>query len=120
MISRRHFNVREEGKMAKSTLDTSAPTLSSLSAVIPAEIASSRRVASVAILRGLVLVLMAIDHVRVFSGLPPGGPTPAIFFTRWITHFCPARFIFLAGPRALLCSDTFPANGPVARSLALL
>src|SRR5260370_1407530 len=59
MISRRHFNVREEGKMAKSTLDTSAPTLSSLSAVIPAEIAPSRRVASVDLLRGLVMVLTA-------------------------------------------------------------
>jgi hypothetical protein len=33
-------------------------------------------------------VLMAIDHVRVYSGLPAGGPEPGIFFTRWITHFC--------------------------------
>ena len=46
------------------------------------------RIASLDILRGIVMVLMAIDHVRVFSGLPAGGPTPGIFFTRWITHFC--------------------------------
>lgn len=43
------------------------------------------------------MILMAIDHVRVYSGLPPGGPTPSIFFTRWITQFCAPAFIFLAG-----------------------
>src|SRR5438093_7088624 len=48
------------------------------------------------------MVLMAIDHVRVYSGLPAGGPTPVIFFTRWITHFCAAAFIFLAGTSAFL------------------
>jgi uncharacterized membrane protein len=105
--------------MAKSTLDTSAPTLSSFSAVIPAEVASSQRVASVDILRGLVMVLMAIDHVRVFSGLPPGGPTPGIFFTRWITHFCAPWFIFLAGTSAFLRGEKFADKGALARYLAL-
>ncbi|HYR30335.1 MAG TPA: hypothetical protein VEO93_00345, partial [Gemmatimonadales bacterium] len=46
------------------------------------------RIASIDVIRGAVMVLMAIDHVRVYSGLPPGGPTPGIFFTRWVTHFC--------------------------------
>lgn len=59
--------------------------------------ASATRIASIDILRGAVMILMAIDHVRVFSGLPAGGPTPGIFFTRWITHFCAPAFIFLAG-----------------------
>jgi uncharacterized membrane protein len=45
---------------------------------------------------------MAIDHVRVYSGLPPGGPTPGIFFTRWVTHFCAPAFVFLAGTSAYL------------------
>jgi uncharacterized membrane protein len=58
------------------------------------------RLASVDIIRGAVMVLMAIDHVRVYSGLPAGGPTPGIFFTRWITHFCAPAFIFLAGTSA--------------------
>jgi uncharacterized membrane protein len=58
------------------------------------------RVASVDIIRGAVMILMAIDHVRVYSGLPAGGPTPGIFFTRWITHFCAPAFIFLAGTSA--------------------
>jgi len=47
-------------------------------------------------------VLMAIDHVRVYSGIPAGGPTPGIFFTRWITHFCAPAFVFLAGTSAFL------------------
>lgn len=58
---------------------------------------STTRIASVDLIRGAVMVLMAIDHVRVFSGLPAGGPSPGIFFTRWITHFCAPAFIFLAG-----------------------
>jgi len=46
------------------------------------------------------MVLMAIDHVRVYAALPAGGPTPGIFFTRWITHFCAPAFVFLAGTSA--------------------
>ena len=46
------------------------------------------------------MVLMAIDHVRVYSGLTDGGPTAGIFFTRWITHFVAPAFIFLAGTSA--------------------
>jgi uncharacterized membrane protein len=52
------------------------------------------------LIRGAVMILMAIDHVRVYSGLPAGGPTAGIFFTRWITHFCAPAFIFLAGTSA--------------------
>jgi uncharacterized membrane protein len=55
------------------------------------------RIASIDLIRGAVMILMAIDHVRVYSGIPPGGPTPGVFFTRWITHFCAPAFIFLAG-----------------------
>ncbi len=51
-------------------------------------------------MRGLVMVLMAIDHVRVYAGIPAGGPTPGIFLTRWITHFCAPAFVFLAGAGA--------------------
>ncbi|MFP5286263.1 MAG: DUF1624 domain-containing protein, partial [Thermoanaerobaculia bacterium] len=58
------------------------------------------RLKSIDIVRGAVMVLMALDHVRVFSGLPAGGPTPGIFFTRWVTHFCAPAFVFLAGTSA--------------------
>jgi uncharacterized membrane protein len=60
------------------------------------------RLASVDLIRGAVMVLMAIDHVRVYAGVPAGGPEPAIFFTRWITHFCAPAFVFLAGTSAFL------------------
>jgi uncharacterized membrane protein len=45
---------------------------------------------------------MAIDHVRVYSGMPAGGPEPGIFFTRWVTHFCAPAFAFFAGTSAFL------------------
>lgn len=60
------------------------------------------RLASIDLLRGAVMILMAIDHVRVYSGLPAGGPTPGIFLTRWVTHFCAPAFFFLAGTSAWL------------------
>jgi uncharacterized membrane protein len=58
------------------------------------------RFRSVDIIRGVVMILMAIDHVRVYSGIPAGGPVPGIFFTRWITHFCAPAFLFFAGTSA--------------------
>ena len=63
---------------------------------------TSRRIGSVDLIRGAVMVLMAVDHVRVFAGVPAGGPTPGVFFTRWITHFCAPAFLFLAGTSAFL------------------
>ena len=58
------------------------------------------RVRSVDVMRGLVCVLMAIDHVRVYSGVPAGGPTPGVFLTRWVTHFVAPAFCFFAGTAA--------------------
>ncbi len=60
------------------------------------------RISAIDRVRGIVMVLMAIDHVRVYSGVPAGGPNPAVFFTRWITHFVAPAFIFLAGTSAYL------------------
>ncbi len=69
----------------------------SLSPIATPASTSMMRMQSIDLIRGAVMILMAIDHVRVYSGLPAGGPTPGIFFTRWITHFCAPAFIFLAG-----------------------
>jgi uncharacterized membrane protein len=71
----------------------------------------SGRVQSIDVVRGAVMLLMAIDHVRVYSGLPAGGPTPGIFLTRWITHFVAPAFIFLAGTSAFLHGRKL-ANAP--------
>lgn len=55
---------------------------------------TSPRITSIDLIRGAVMILMAIDHVRVFAGVPAGGPDLEIFFTRWITHFCAPAFLF--------------------------
>ena len=66
------------------------------------------RIQSVDLLRGIVMIIMALDHVRQFMGVtefPPEDPTQttvAFFFTRWITHFCAPVFVFLAGTSAFL------------------
>lgn len=85
----------------------SAVSVSSPHAIdAPAKLA---RVTSLDIVRGIAMVLMAIDHVRVYSGVPPGGPTFGVFFTRWITNFVAPAFVFLAGTSAYLygrkCAD---------------
>ena len=83
-----------------SEVTTTADTPPSASPSTAPAAPARTRVASVDLIRGAVMVLMAIDHVRVYSGLPAGGPSPGIFFTRWVTHFCAPAFIFLAGTSA--------------------
>jgi uncharacterized membrane protein len=78
--------------------------------------ATTDRIASVDLVRGAVMLLMAIDHVRVYSGVPAGGPDPAVFFTRWITHFCAPAFVFLAGTSAYLYAQRVAASGGDARA----
>ena len=71
---------------------------------------TSRRIESIDALRGLVMVIMALDHVRDFvhRGAMTGSPTdlatttPLLFFTRWITHICAPVFMLTAGMGAYL------------------
>src|SRR4051794_17297979 len=76
------------------------------------------RIGSIDVVRGLAMVLMAIDHVRVYSGVPAGGPTAAVFFTRWVTHFCAPAFVFFAGTSAFLAGRN-RATADLSRYLAL-
>ena len=84
-------------------------TLSSPSAAAPANAGialAAGRLASLDIMRGLVMVIMAIDHTRDFFTNVPFAPENlkftyySLFFTRWITHFCAPLFFFLAGTGA--------------------
>jgi len=67
---------------------------------------SAGRLASLDIMRGLMMVIMAIDHTRDFFTNVPFAPENikftyySLFFTRWITHFCAPLFFFLAGTGA--------------------
>jgi uncharacterized membrane protein len=69
---------------------------------------SHARLTSVDTMRGIVMVLMALDHVRDFFGVPGISPTnlaaasPGLFLTRWITNFCAPTFFLLMGTGAYL------------------
>jgi uncharacterized membrane protein len=69
----------------------------------PTVLAQRSRVIVVDLLRGLAIVLMALDHVREFlqgdqvDPLDLSQTTAPLFFTRWVTHFCPSLFVLLAG-----------------------
>ncbi|MDE3213707.1 MAG: DUF1624 domain-containing protein [Bacteroidota bacterium] len=66
------------------------------------------RIESIDILRGIVMVIMALDHTRdYFNNADPlnfATTTPLLFFTRWITHYCAPIFVFLSGTSAYLQS----------------
>src|SRR5579871_4350989 len=81
------------------------------------EAVRSPRITSIDVVRGAVMILMAIDHVRVYSGQPAGGPTAGIFFTRWVTHFVAPAFVFFAGTGAFLHGQKLADRGKLARFL---
>ncbi|MEA2766792.1 MAG: hypothetical protein QOK07_3196 [Gemmatimonadaceae bacterium] len=66
------------------------------------------RIESVDVVRGVIMIIMALDHTRDFFGIPGQNPTdlttasPALFLTRWITFFCAPVFFLLTGTGAYL------------------
>jgi uncharacterized membrane protein len=82
----------------------------------------SSRLDSVDLLRGVVIMIMALDHVRDFFSdrLPFYDPTdlekasPALFLTRWITHYCAPTFVFLAGTGAFLSGTRGKTKGQLS------
>jgi uncharacterized membrane protein len=67
-----------------------------------------RRVEVVDVVRGIIMIFMALDHTRDYFGDASASPTnlatttTALFFTRWVTHFCAPTFFLLTGTGAYL------------------
>jgi uncharacterized membrane protein len=81
------------------------------------------RVQSIDLLRGLVMIIMALDHTRDFfhynvnigeDPLDLNTTSLALFFTRWITHFCAPIFVFLSGTAMFLYSSKVQSKRQVA------
>jgi len=79
------------------------------------------RLDSIDLLRGLVLMVMALDHTRDFFGGSAMNPRdvaePALFMTRWITHFCAPIFVMLAGISTWLYGARGRTTGELSRFL---
>jgi uncharacterized membrane protein len=83
----------------------------------------SSRIESIDILRGMIMVIMALDHVRDYFSYTPYGPldlsltSPLLFFTRWITHLCAPNFVFLSGVSVFLYQQKVKAKKQVSTFL---
>ena len=77
-------------------------------------------------LRGLMIALMVLDHVRDFfhrtaftaDPLAMESGDPALFMTRWMTHLCAPTFVFLAGVSVFLQRANGKSRGDLTRFLA--
>jgi uncharacterized membrane protein len=86
---------------------------------------TSSRIQSVDLLRGIVMVIMALDHTRDFLHYSAYHFSPEnlsktygfLFFTRWITHFCAPVFVFLAGVSVRLASGKRAGRADMSRHL---
>lgn len=83
------------------------------------------RLDSIDLLRGIVMVVMVLDHTRDFFGQLKFDPTDLtqtttpVFLTRWVTHFCAPVFMFLAGIGAYLAGVRKSSRGELARYLVV-
>jgi uncharacterized membrane protein len=88
---------------------------------VSAAVAARPRLNGIDFLRGLVMAVMVLDHTRDYLGVSGLNPRdvhePALFLTRWITHFCAPVFVFLAGVSAWLYASRGRTRGELSRFL---
>jgi uncharacterized membrane protein len=105
------------------SIETASVPSDALTRNMSSTIPPPSRVDAVDLLRGLVMVLMVLDHTRDFFGDVRIQPvdlsvaTPALFLTRWVTHFCAPVFAFLAGTGAYLAGARGRSRGSLAKFL---
>lgn len=84
---------------------------------------TSNRLEAIDLMRGFVMIVMALDHTRIYWGLTPYDPTdltqasPELFLTRWVTHLCAPVFVFLTGLSAYLYGKKVASKKALSRYL---
>jgi len=104
--------------MVTAVASPAVPTVSTKTFLLSPQV---QRLVSVDVLRGLVMVIMALDHTRDFMTHLRFAPEDmartygALFFTRFITHYCAPVFAFLAGTGAFLATSRGKSIQQVSR-----
>ena len=107
----RRKNISDKSSAVVDRWDNSEPTVRNLR--------RTGRIASLNLVRGIAMILMGIDHVRVYSGIPASGTTFGVFFTRRIMNFAASTFVFLAGTSAYLYARKLHSGRALSQFLVI-